>query len=184
MHHRPRTTTLNSPRYTQIPNLLQNLLNPIIQITPRILIPRLRIKILLHLGHPRIRLRTKAQLNLNQSLETGIQVRHAQVDQLGKLGEQLLVELLVGLLGHFGLALGPGQLRRVLVGLFDELLDLGAHGVVVEELVVALFDAFVDVGEVGAEAGDWVEDGGPVVVLVRIGFGVGVVGEVLPIWPV
>lgn len=50
--------------------------------------------------------------------------------------------------------------------------------------MVALFDAFVNVRKVGAEAADRVEDGGSVVGLVRIGFGVGVVGEVLPVWPV
>jgi hypothetical protein len=50
--------------------------------------------------------------------------------------------------------------------------------------MVALFDAFVDVGEVGAEAGDGIEDGGSVVKLVRVGFGIKALGWVLPVWPV
>lgn len=151
---------LDSPGNTQIPNLLQHLLNPIIQVTPRILIPRLRIKVLLHLRHTRVRLRTEPELDLDQRLEAGIEVRNAQVDQLGEFGEELVVQLLVGLLGHFGFPLCAGQLGCVFVGFLDELLHLGAHGVVVEEFVVAFLDAFVYVGEVGAEAGDGVEDGG------------------------
>lgn len=151
-----RAPTLDCPRNTQIANLLQHLLNTIIQITTRILISRLSIKILLNLRHTRIRLCAKAQLNLDQGLETGIQIWHAQIDELGQFVEELLVELFVCLLCDFGFALCARKFCRVLVGFLDEALDFGAHGVVVEKFVVALFDAFVYVGEVGAETGDGV----------------------------
>lgn len=150
------TSISNSPRNTQIPNLLQYLLNPVIQITPRILISRLRIQILLYLRHTRVSLCTKAQLDFNESFETRIKVGHTQIDELGQFIKQLFVELFVCLLSDFGFALGSGQFCSVLVGLFDETLYFGAHCVVVEEFVIALFDTFVDVWEVGAEAGDWV----------------------------
>lgn len=150
---------LNSPSYAQIPNLLQHLLNPIIEVSPRVLISRLRIEVLLHLSHARVGLGAEPQLDLDEGLKAGVEVGHAEVDQLRKLGEELLVELLVGLLGDFGLALGARQLGGVLVGLLDELLHLGAHSVVVKEFVVALLDALVDVGEVGAKAGYRFEDG-------------------------
>jgi len=52
----PSSTPLHRPRNTQIPNLLQHLLDPRIQLTLRILVPRIRIQILLHLRHATIRL--------------------------------------------------------------------------------------------------------------------------------
>lgn len=111
------------------------------------------------LSHARVCLGTETQLNLDEGFKAGVEVGHAEVDELGEFGEKLLVQLLVGLLGHFGFALGTGQLCNILVRLLDEALDLGAHGIVVEEFVVAFLDALVDIGEVGAEAGDGVEDG-------------------------
>jgi len=146
----------------------------------RILLPSIRIQELLHLRHPRIRLRAKPQLYLHQRLETRIQIRHPEVDELGQLGEELVVEGLVGGFGEVGFALCARQLGGVFVGFFDEFFHAGAGGVVVEELVVAFFDAwgflglewvtwkgerwgrgrstFVYVGEIGAEAGDGFED--------------------------
>lgn len=71
--YHPYLTPLNHPlRNTQPPNLPQHLLNPRIQRPTRILIPHTRLQILLHLRHPRIRLRTKPQLNLHQRFERGI----------------------------------------------------------------------------------------------------------------
>jgi hypothetical protein len=153
---------------TQIANLLQHLLDAIIQIALGVLVARLGIKILLDLRHARVCLCAEAQLNFDKGLEAGIEVRHAQVDELREFVEELLVQLLVGMLGHFSFALCARQLGHVLVGFLGELLDLGTHRVVVQELVVAFLDAFVYVGEVGAEAGDGVEDRRASVV--RLGF--------------
>lgn len=60
---------------------------------------------------------------------------------MGQFGEELLVEGLVGGAGEFGFTLCARELRRVFVGFFDELLDAGTGGVVVEEFVVAFFYA-------------------------------------------
>lgn len=109
----------------------------------RILLPRIRIQILLHLRHPAIRLGAKPQLDLHERLEARVQVGNAQVDELREFGEELFVEGFVGGLGEFGFALGTGEFGGVLVGLFDKPFDAGAGGVVVEEFVVALFDAWL-----------------------------------------
>jgi hypothetical protein len=55
------------------------------------------------------------------------------------------------LLGDFGFSFSTGELRYILVRLFDEFLDPRTDGIVVEEFVVSLLDAFVDIGEVGAK---------------------------------
>ena len=68
--------------------------------------------------------------------------------------------MLVSEAGHIHFALGGGQFRHILVGLFGKLLDLGAQGIVVEELVAALLDRFVNIGEIGTETCDGVEDSG------------------------
>jgi hypothetical protein len=90
-------------------------------------------------------------LDFNQGFERRIQIRHAQVDELGKFCEELFVELFVCLLGDFGFSFSTGELRYILVRLFDEFLDSRTDGIVVEEFVVSLLDAFVDIGEVGAK---------------------------------
>lgn len=147
-----------SSRNTQIPNLLQHLLNPNIQLSRSILLPRIRIQILLHLCHPRIRLRAEPQLNLHQRFKRRVQIRNTQRNQLRQLGLQLLIQLLVRLTRNFAFLLHARQLGGILVGLLDKTLHLGANAVVVLEASVALFDAFVYVGEVGAEAGYWVKN--------------------------
>lgn len=131
----------HGPRNAQLPDLPQNLLNFAVQMPLRILLPRVRVQELLHLRHPTVRLGAEAQLDLHQGLKAGVQVGHAQVDELGQFGEELLVEGFVGGAGEVGLALGAGQLRRILVRFLDELLDPGAGGVVVQEFVVAFLDA-------------------------------------------
>lgn len=80
-------------------------------------------------------------MDLHERLETGIQVGHAQVDELGEFGEELLVEGFVGGTGEVGFAFGARELGGVFVGFLDEFLNAGAGGVVVEEFVVAFFDA-------------------------------------------
>lgn len=106
-----------------------------------ILFPRVGVQELLHLGHPRVRLSAEPQLDLHQCLEARVEIRHAQIDELGEFGKELLVEGFVGGASEVGFAFGPGELGGVFVGLFDEFLDAGAGGVVVEEFVVALFYA-------------------------------------------
>ena len=149
--------------------------------TLRVLFPRVRIEELLHLRHPAIRLGTEPQLDLHQRLEARIQVRDAEVDELGQFGEELLVEGFIGGFGEFGFSLGAGQFGWVLVGFFDQLFHPRACRVVVEEFMVAFFDAyvwgdssagcrpsgdgetmkptFVYVGKIGAEAGDGFKHG-------------------------
>lgn len=107
-----------------------------------ILLPRIRIQKLLHLRHARVRLGAKPQLDLHQRLEAGVEVGHAQVNELGQFGEELLIEGLVGGFGEVGFAFGAGEFGWVFVGFLDEFFDFGAGGVVVEEFVVALFDAW------------------------------------------
>ena len=107
----------------------------------RILLPGIRIQKLLHLRHTAVRLGAEPQLDLDQGLEAGVQIGDPQVDELGQFGEELLVEGFVGGAGEFGFALRARQLGGVFVGLFDQLLDAGAGGVVVEEFVVAFFYA-------------------------------------------
>ena len=82
VHNARCSFPLNRPRDTQIPNLPQHLLDPTIQMSLRIHLPRVCIEILLHLRHARICLGAKPQLDLNEGLETGVQIRHAQIDQL------------------------------------------------------------------------------------------------------
>lgn len=147
-------THSHRPRNTQVPNLAQHLLDAAVQNSLRILLPGIGIQILLHLGHARVRLGAEAQLDLDEGLEAGVQVGHAEIDDLGQFGKQLVVEGFVGGFGHVGFLLGARELGDVLVGFFHQLFHFGARGVVVEEFVVALFDAFVYVGEVGAEARD------------------------------
>jgi hypothetical protein len=59
--------------------------------------------------------------------------------------------LLVCLLGNFGFSFSAGQFGDIFIGLFDELLDSGTYGIVVEKFVVPFLDALVDIWEVGAE---------------------------------
>ena len=146
----------------QISYFLQDFFDLCIELALGVLVSCVGIEILLNLGHARVGLSAEPQLDLDQGLEAGVQVGHAQVDQLGQLGGQHLVELVVGGLCHLLVLLGARQLGHVLVGLVSQLLDLGTGAVIVEGLVVALGDAAVDVGEVGAEALDGVEDGGAV----------------------
>lgn len=154
-------TRSNRSGNAQIANLLKDLLYAGVQLAIGVLVSCIRIEVLLHLRHPGVCFGAEAQLNLDQRFEAGVEVRHPQVDQLWEFVEQLLVELLVCLLGHLRLSLGAWQFGRVLVGLLDQLLDLGSHRIVIEELVVSLLDALVDIGEVGTEAGDRLENGLP-----------------------
>lgn len=131
----------HGPRNAQFPDLPQHLLDFAVQMALRILLPRVGVQELLHLRHPAVGLGAEAQLDLHQGLEAGVQVGHAQVNELGQFREELLVEGLVGGAREVGLALGAGQFRRVLVRFLDELLDAGPGGVVVEEFVVAFLDA-------------------------------------------
>ena len=154
--------SLDGARDAQLADLLEYRLDTVVQVTLGILLARVSVQVLLNLGHAAVSLGAEAQLDLDQGFKRRVEIWHAQVDELGELGEELVVELLVGLLGEFSVLLGAWQLSGVLVGLLDETLDLSAHGVVVEEFVVALLDAFVDVGEVSAEAGYWLQDSGSV----------------------
>jgi len=142
---RPKTNPLpppsNRPRNTQLPNLPQHPLHPRIQLPLRVHLSRIRIQKLLHLRHPTVRLGTEAQLDLHQRLEARIQIRNPQVNQLGQFAEELLVERFVGRARELGFALRAGEFGGVFVGFFDEFLDAGAGGVVVEEFVVAFLDA-------------------------------------------
>jgi hypothetical protein len=149
---------LNGSGDGQVSDFGEDLFHAIVQVASGILISGLRIKILLDLSHATVRFGAESELDFDERFERRIEVWDAEIDELGEFGEELFVELLVGLLCHFGLSLCARQFGHVLVGLFYQLLDLGADGVVVEELVVAFLDAFVDVGEVGAEAGDGFED--------------------------
>lgn len=129
------------PRNAQLPYLPQHLLDLAVEMPLRILLPRVGIEELLHLRHPRIRLGAEAQLDLHQGLEAGVEVRHAQIDELRQLREELLVESFVGGAGEIGFPFRAGKFRGVLVGFLHQLLDAGTGGVVIEELVVAFFDA-------------------------------------------
>ena len=60
---------------------------------------------------------------------------------MGEFGEELFVELLVRCLCHLSFLLGAREFGDILVGLFNELLDFRAHGVIVEEFMIALLDA-------------------------------------------
>ena len=106
-----------------------------------VLVPRVGIEVLLHLRHPAVRLGAETQLDLDKSFEGGVEIRHAQVDQLRQLRAELLVQLLVRRPGHIHLLLGAGQLGDILVRLLHQLLDFGAEGVVIEEFVTAFLDA-------------------------------------------
>lgn len=138
----PERRPLNSAADAQTPNLLQNRLDLGVQLTLGVLLAGVGVQVLLDLGHAGVSLGAEAELDLDEGLEARVQVRDAEVDELGELREELVIELLIGGLGHLGLLLGAGELGHVLVGLLNELLDLGAHGVVVKELVVALLDAY------------------------------------------
>ena len=140
-HVHPSRLRLNSTADAKTTNLLQNGLDFGIQLTLSVLLAGICVKVLLDLSHAGVGLGAEAELDLYQSLEAGIEVGDTEVDELRELGEQLVVELLVRGLGQLGVLLSTGKLGDVLVRLLDELLDLGAHGVVVEELVVALLDA-------------------------------------------
>lgn len=83
--HSPNTkshnyTTLNIPRNTQIPNLLQHLLHPTIKVSLCILLSRIRIQILLHLRHPRVRLRAKPQLDFDQRFKGGVEIGYSELN--------------------------------------------------------------------------------------------------------
>lgn len=149
-------------RNAQVSYLLQHLFDLCIELALGILISCVGIQILLNLGHSRVGFGAKAQLDLHEGLETGVQVGYAQVDQLGQLGGEHLIQLVVCSLGHLFVLLGARQLGHILVGFVGQFLDLGAGSVVVEGFVIALRDAAIDVGEVGAEALDGIEDGGAV----------------------
>lgn len=153
-----------------------------VEVALRVLLPRLSIEVLLDLGHAAVSLGAKAQLDLDESLEGGVEVGNTQVDKLGQLSAELLVELLVGSLGHVLFLLGTGELGHILVRFVDEALDFGAQGIVVEELVAAFLDAcgwklrsahpierldtcvcgkghtFVHIGKIGAEPGDGLQN--------------------------
>lgn len=131
----------NRPSDTQFPDLTQHLLDSAIQMPLRILLSGVRIQKLLHLCHPRIRFRTESQLDLHKGLKARIKVWYAQVNQLGQLGEKLLVQGIVGSLRQLGFSFCAGELGRIFIGLLDEFFDLGTGGIVVEEFVVTLFDA-------------------------------------------
>lgn len=146
----------------QVPDLLQDLLDTGVELALGILVSCVGVEVLLDLGHARVGLCAEAQLDFDEGLEAGVEVGDAQVDELGQLAGQGLVELVVGSLGKLLVLFGARQLGDVLVGLVGQLLDLGAHAVVVHLLVLALGDAGVDVGKVAAEALDGVEDGGAV----------------------
>lgn len=130
----------NSAADAQLTNLLQHLLNSAVKVALCILLASIRIEILLYLGHARVGFGTESQLDLDQGFETGIEVGNAEVDELREFGEKLLIQLLICSFGHLSLLLSARQLRYILVGLLDKFLDLGAHGIVVEQLVVTFLD--------------------------------------------
>jgi len=78
--HHPRPTkfslrfSLHRPSNTQLPYLPQYILNPRIQIPTRVLVPRTRIHVLLHLRHATVRLRAEPKLDLHQGFEGWIEV--------------------------------------------------------------------------------------------------------------
>ena len=131
----------DGPDNAQLADLLQDLLDLVVQRALGILLARVGIEMLLNLRHAAVGLGAEFELDLDQSLEAWVEIGDAQIDELRELGRELLVELLVGGFGHLRLFLGTRELGGVLVGLLDEFLDLGTHGVVVEELVVTLLNA-------------------------------------------
>ena len=133
--------SLHTTGDAQVANLAEHALDLAVEVSLGVLLARVGVEVLLHLSHAGIGLGTEAQLDLDERLEARVEVWHAQVDELGEFGEELLVERLVGRLGQFGFAFGAWQLGGVLVGFLYQLLDFGACGVVVEELVVAFLDA-------------------------------------------
>lgn len=143
----------------QFSDLRKNLLHPVIQIAASILISGIRVEVLLNLSHSAVRFGAKPELDFDEGFKTGVQIRNAKIDKLGEFGEELFVELFVSLLGHFSFSLSAGKFGDILVWLFDQFLDFGAHRIVVKQFVVSFLDALVDVGEIGAEARDGFEDG-------------------------
>lgn len=137
-----KLANLDGATDAQLANLLKDLLNAGIQLALCILISGLGVQILLDLGHPAVGLGTESELDLDQGLEGRVEVRNAQVDKLGKLGAQLLVQLFVGGLRHILFFLGAGQLGDILVRLVDQALDFGAERIIVKELVASLLDAY------------------------------------------
>lgn len=117
---------LDSTTDAQLADLLQNLFDTSIEVALRILLPRLSIEVLLNLGHAAVSLGTEAQLDLDESLERGIEIGYTQVNELRQLGAELFVELLISGLGHVLLLLGTRELSHILVGFVNETLDFGA----------------------------------------------------------
>jgi hypothetical protein len=129
----------------------------------------------LNLCHSRVRLSAEAQLNLDKRFEAGIEIGNTKIDELGEFAEELLVELLISCLGHICLLLSAGKFGNILVRLLNELLNLRAHRVVVEQFVITLFDTYdlsalndstlsdlrtlIDVREVCAKSRDGFENG-------------------------
>ena len=141
IHSSRSNTSSHGSADTQFPYLLQDLFYPAVEVSLCVLISGVCIQVLLNLGHPAVRLGTEAQLNLDEGLETGVEVGDAEVDQLGQFAAQLLVELLIGGPCDVHLLFGAGQFRDILVGLLGQLLDPGPQSVVVEQFVTALLDA-------------------------------------------
>lgn len=133
---------LDSTTDAQLADLLQNLFDTSIEVALRILLPRLSIEVLLNLGHAAVSLGAEAQLDLDERLERGIEIGYTQVDELGQLGAELFVELLVSGLGHVLFLLGTRELSHILVGFVNKTLDFGAEGIVVKELVAAFLDTW------------------------------------------
>ena len=99
---------------------------------------------MLDLSHAGVSLRAKAQLDLDKGFEAGVQVRHAQVDELRQFREELVVEGFVGGAGELGFALGAGKFAWVFVWFFHQFFYAGASRVVVEQFVVTFFYAYLE----------------------------------------
>ena len=112
----------------------------------------------LHAAHLLIPLLCKLALHANHRLERGVEERHAEVEELGQVRDELLVDVLEHVLGVVVLLLRLGQLRHVLARLVGQLADFTPCSVVVKQLLVAFRNVFIDDGEVSIHLPEWVKN--------------------------
>lgn len=117
-HTRPKSSELRSSRtaYRQLPHLLQHGFDLSVQLPRSIVVPYGIVEVLLNVAEFLVSLFSELALYADHGLERGIEVWHAQAEELGKFDDELVVENIKDFFGFVVFLLSSWKFRWVVTG--------------------------------------------------------------------
>jgi len=116
--HDQKESGLGSSRtaYGQLPHLLQDGFDLSIQLTRSVVVPYGIVEVLLNVTKFLVSLFSELALYADHGLERGIEVGHAQAEELGKFDDELVVENVKDFFGFVMFLLSSWKFGRVVTG--------------------------------------------------------------------